>query len=304
VRAGDVIISREGSGVGHGTGATLGEAHESALKEAETDAMKRALTTFGNLFGLALYDKDQRGVRGAVIRKIDAVNPALAWTVLSADGHAIASCSDPKAYCTRLRQVLGASSEVAFLRALWNQNAAVVQSLHAHRPDLITRKGVHFAKVLEQVFEAQLNKLTAQEGSAAVAPAVDKTMLTIAVPKRVRDDLHRQFVATLPCLVCGRTPTHAHHLRFTQPRALGRKVSDEWVVPLCNLHHRSLHDGGNEEAWWGQHRIDPVSEAGRLWRTHHPTEPAAAPARAETSQPEPEAIERPPSEAPLSAAVE
>ena len=65
VRAGDAIVCRDGSGVGHGTGATLGEAHESALKEAETDATKRALTTFGNLFGLALYDKAQTGCAGA-----------------------------------------------------------------------------------------------------------------------------------------------------------------------------------------------------------------------------------------------
>src|SRR5258708_9306547 len=64
VRAGDGIICREGSGVGNGTGATLGEAHENALKEAETDATKRALTTFGNLFGLALYDKEPPGRRG------------------------------------------------------------------------------------------------------------------------------------------------------------------------------------------------------------------------------------------------
>jgi recombination DNA repair RAD52 pathway protein len=63
VRAGDGLVCREGSGVGNGTGATLGEAHENALKEAETDAMKRALTTFGNLFGLALYDREQAGVR-------------------------------------------------------------------------------------------------------------------------------------------------------------------------------------------------------------------------------------------------
>ena len=58
--AGTVI--REGTGAGHGIDADLGLAHESAIKEAETDAMKRALMTFGNPFGLALYDKQQRGV--------------------------------------------------------------------------------------------------------------------------------------------------------------------------------------------------------------------------------------------------
>ncbi len=59
-------LVREGSGAGHGIDVDLGLAHESALKEAETDAMKRALMTFGNPFGLALYDKQQRQVTGSV----------------------------------------------------------------------------------------------------------------------------------------------------------------------------------------------------------------------------------------------
>ena len=58
-------LIREGSGAGHGIDVDLGQAHESALKEAETDAMKRALMTFGNAFGLALYDKAQRQVSSA-----------------------------------------------------------------------------------------------------------------------------------------------------------------------------------------------------------------------------------------------
>src|SRR4029077_20885146 len=87
-----------------------------------------------------------------------------------------------------------------------------------------------------------------------------------ATPRRLRDDQHLAFVAHLPCLICGRAPSHAHHLRFAQPRALGQKVSDEWVVPLCNLHHRALHGIGNEETWWAQHSIDALAEAQRLWR--------------------------------------
>ena len=58
-------LIHEGSGAGHGIDVDLGQAHESALKEAETDAMKRALMTFGNPFGLALYDKAQRQVSSA-----------------------------------------------------------------------------------------------------------------------------------------------------------------------------------------------------------------------------------------------
>ena len=73
ISVGDVI--REGSGAGHGIDADLGQAHESALKEAETDAMKRALMTFGNPFGLALYDKQQREVTSSATPASNA-NPS------------------------------------------------------------------------------------------------------------------------------------------------------------------------------------------------------------------------------------
>src|SRR5260221_1713679 len=62
VRAGATYVTREGTGVGHGIDVDCGLAHESAIKEAETDAMKRALITFGNQFGLALYDKAEANV--------------------------------------------------------------------------------------------------------------------------------------------------------------------------------------------------------------------------------------------------
>ena len=67
---------------------------------------------------------------------------------------------------------------------------------------------------------------------------------------RLRDKDHLKFVSKQPCVVCGREPSDAHHLRFAQPRALGRKVSDEFTVPVCRLHHRELHRHGDETAWW------------------------------------------------------
>jgi hypothetical protein len=83
---------------------------------------------------------------------------------------------------------------------------------------------------------------------------------------RLRDKDHRKFVSAQPCLVCGRSPADAHHLRFAQPRALGRKVSDEFTVPVCRVHHRELHRQGNEAAWWQSIKIDPLPIAHRLWR--------------------------------------
>jgi hypothetical protein len=83
---------------------------------------------------------------------------------------------------------------------------------------------------------------------------------------RLRDKEHRKFVSTQPCLVCGRTPADPHHLRFAQPRALGRKTSDEFTVPLCRLHHNELHRYGDEVSWWAGVGVDPVPIALELWR--------------------------------------
>jgi len=82
---------------------------------------------------------------------------------------------------------------------------------------------------------------------------------------RLRDKDHRRFVLRQACLVCGRVPSDPHHLTFTQPRALGRRVSDEFIVPVCRVHHRELHRSGNEAAWWRKLNIDPIPIARRLW---------------------------------------
>jgi hypothetical protein len=87
---------------------------------------------------------------------------------------------------------------------------------------------------------------------------------------RLRDKDHRKFVASQPCLVCGRSPADPHHLRFAQPRALGRKVSDEFIVPVCRVHHRELHRQGDEAAWWQKTKIDPLPIARRLWQRARP----------------------------------
>lgn len=55
-------VIREDVGSGHGYDLDCGLAHESAIKEAVTDALKRALRSFGNQFGLALYDKERANV--------------------------------------------------------------------------------------------------------------------------------------------------------------------------------------------------------------------------------------------------
>jgi hypothetical protein len=82
----------------------------------------------------------------------------------------------------------------------------------------------------------------------------------------LRDKDHRKFVLRQPCLVCGRVPSDPHHLTFTQSRALGRRVSDEFIVPVCRVHHRELHRSGDEAAWWRSLNIDPLPVALKLWQ--------------------------------------
>jgi hypothetical protein len=95
-------------------------------------------------------------------------------------------------------------------------------------------------------------------------------VLVFPEPRRVRDRDHIRHVIKQPCLVCGRRPSDPHHLRFAQSRALGRKVSDEFTVPLCRTHHREVHRCGNEGSWWLNTGIEPLAAARTLWLETHP----------------------------------
>jgi ERF superfamily len=115
-----------------------------------------------------------------------------------------------------------------------------------------------------------------QRSRGAAVPALGKTV-------RLRDKDHRKFVARQPCLVCGRVPSDSHHLTFTQPRALGHRVSDEFTVPVCRIHHRELHRSGDEATWWQKFNIDPLPVALRLWE-HSQTEVGPSPIRKGVTQ--------------------
>jgi ERF superfamily len=134
--------------------------------------------------------------------------------------------------------------------------------------------------VVEAAFAARLAELVEGAGDPAPGPAesqlppvnnavawhIDKAALTLGEPRRYRDRAHLRFVSAQPCLICGRRPSDAHHLRFAQPRALGRRVSDEFTVPLCRSHHRALHRHGDEVAWWESNKVDAVGAAHELWQ--------------------------------------
>ena len=94
---------------------------------------------------------------------------------------------------------------------------------------------------------------------------IDKSVLAVSAPRRYRNKEHLRYITLQPCLLCARKPSDAHHLRFVQPRALGRKTSDEFAVPLCRIHHREAHRASNERAWWKAAGIDPLKIARKLW---------------------------------------
>jgi hypothetical protein len=100
--------------------------------------------------------------------------------------------------------------------------------------------------------------------------AIDKSTLAVPEARRIRDRNHVRFVARQPCLICGRQPSDAHHVRFAQSPALGRKASDEFTVPLCRGHHREVHRCGDEPVWWLKMRINPMTPARALWLKTHP----------------------------------
>jgi hypothetical protein len=112
----------------------------------------------------------------------------------------------------------------------------------------------------------ELGSIGEQRVRNAVSWHIDKGALALSEPRRYRDRGHLRFVSAQPCLICGRRPTDVHHLRFAQPRALGRRVSDEYAVPLCRSHHRLLHRHGDETAWWEANKVDPVVVARELWQ--------------------------------------
>src|SRR5215813_630562 len=147
------------------------------------------------------------------------------------------------------------------------------------------------AKLLEDAFEQKLsgfpssvaNDVSAGEGASATRVTlqdtpqpsrigrdeprgIDKSVLAVAAPRRYRNREHLRFVARQACLVCGRKPSDAHHLRHMQPRALGRRASDEFAVPLCRSHHRAVHRAGDERAWWQAAGIDSIKVARKLWK--------------------------------------
>ena len=164
-----------------------------------------------------------------------------------------------------------AQEVLAAKNRLVGTDAKLVEDAFEHRLSEVapsaTAEAVDDAAPRTQVEIVGAHETRAKESGDLDQPnGIDKSALTIGTPRRYRSREHLRYVAHQACLVCGRKPSDPHHLRYLQPRALGRKVSDEFVVPLCRSHHREVHRAGDEQAWWQAAGIDPVKIACQLWR--------------------------------------
>ena len=281
VRAGAITITREGCGSGSAKASTPGEAHELALKGAETDATKRALATFGNPFGLALYDRELAGVRN---RKALSVSPDEyrgPW-LLSLPSGAGQNFNRADEFIAALSKALTEATDIEQLFAIWERNVDTVRAINKHS-NRSTPRGVIARNLVAQLKSRAiaLAKQNAEPTSDALKgeqtrSKIDKSVLAIAEPKRIRSKEHLRFVAQQPCVICGRTPAHAHHIRYAQPRGLALKVSDEFTVPLCAIHHSENHATGDERRWWHERKIDPLAIAQQLWAQTHSSKATAA----------------------------
>jgi hypothetical protein len=149
---------------------------------------------------------------------------------------------------------------------------ARLTSFAPNAPDVpgITEEAAHSPGARGPTLKAPKRARSKAKQSKPPRSSIDKSVLALSEPRRVRDRDHIKYIAEQPCLICGRRPSDAHHLRFTQSRALSRKVSDEFTVPLCRGHHREIHRCGDEAAWWTTARIDPTVTARALWLQTHP----------------------------------
>lgn len=259
VRAEGEIVIREGFGTGEAHSPSPGEAHDKAIKTAETDATKRAFATFGKPFGLSLYLGGRRQAKPDIQRRRTLQR-------LGSNGrHYVV----PRPVQPLLDQ----------LPPKTNVQPEATASLHEHSDGANSSAARGDDQPPSDLLPQQSSvssEISTDESSTAFTYAPEQADITTDIaerepvllidrPRRRRDPEHLKHVGNQPCLICSRTPSDAHHLKFAQPAALSMKVSDEFTVPLCRIHHRQLHDAGNEIAWWMDLDIDPLPIARDLW---------------------------------------
>jgi hypothetical protein len=188
------------------------------------------------------------------------------------------------------------AKDIELLYDLWEQNIETLRTLQRYSkeklgivPKLVAHLRLCAVGLVKQAGATQASKKgsVARSDDPVARRIIDKSTLAIGEPKRIRCREHLRYVASQPCVICGRSPSHAHHVRYAQRRGLGIKASDEFAVPLCRIHHRLVHRVGNEAAWWQDAGIDPIKAASKLWgetRAHEGRPPSHRPPPAASAE--------------------
>jgi hypothetical protein len=181
-------------------------------------------------------------------------------------------------FVATLSKALTEAVDIEQLFAIWERNVDTVRAIN-RQTNRSTPRGVvapDLVALLKRraIALAKQNVEPGPSPSAAPPSKTDKSALALSEPRRVRSQEHLRFVAQQPCVICGRTPAHAHHIRYAQPNGLALKVSDEFTVPLCAIHHTENHTTGDERRWWQEHKIDPLTIAEQLWGMSHSLKPS------------------------------
>ncbi|MEE2525849.1 Rad52/Rad22 family DNA repair protein [Hyphobacterium sp. HN65] len=234
-------IHREAHGCGEGKGTTPFEAHDRGLKAAELDATARAFATMGKALGLIVppTSKTKPESKASECLSTSQNRPENAAKCLSRGPR-----NEPSD---------GRFDPTQFSVANGQRVSVQQKTSRTDRPSKSKNKS------------DENEDATNPSGVSARAMEAPATRLK---PLRRREPDHLRLVRSHPCLVCARQPTDAHHIRFAQPKALGRKVSDEFTVPLCRMCHDKLHRDPDEAEWWAAHKIDALSIARELWEEH------------------------------------
>jgi hypothetical protein len=214
-----------------------------------------------------------------------SASPAAARSALKTRLAPVAPALGPEASAQLRDRLLGELNELASGddAALWARRSLpeknkltttdaqrVEQAFQAKMATFVSPPGPQLSGQTEQESKPHRSKTVQPTKRRSQPKGIDKSTLLLAEPRRIRNREHVRYVAGRPCLICGRSPSDPHHLRFTQSRALGRKVSDEFTVPLCRGHHREVHRCGDEAGWWRKVGIDPNVAARALWLVTRP----------------------------------
>jgi hypothetical protein len=191
------------------------------------------------------------------------------WVLRSASGKEGASFQKDADFVAALRMAMSEARKIELLYDLWEQNLVTVRALNRRvRSAGVAERLVAHLRSCAIAFVKDADGATPSKHYKGKnsGVSIDKSALTIGEPKRIRSKEHLRFVASQPCMICGRAPSQAHHVRFAQSRGVSLKVSDEFTVPLCALHHRENHTTGDEKRWWQDRALDPLAIASDLWR--------------------------------------